>query len=41
MHYIIAIANIINIAAKITILTVLRPLSFIPSYILKQRKKRG
>lgn len=39
MNYLITIAHIINELAKITILTVLRPLSFIPSYILKKIKR--
>lgn len=39
MYYLKAIINIINLVAKIIILAALRPVTFIPAYILKKLKR--
>ena len=39
MYYLKAIINIINLVANIIILAALRPVTFIPAYILKKLKR--
>jgi len=39
MNYIKMIINIINLTAKIIVLAALRPLTFLPAWILRKVKK--